>query len=338
MKKIAAFSILCLFVLSCNKSPVEVNSPTSISGFDTAFITPNFGGLQSVYFLDERDGFVSTYNGGLYKTTDSAKSWTALNSTTTLPILDIYFTDSQVGFAVGGLNFCGGTGCIPPGGFILKTTDGGKSWKNIFTPTDKVEITSVYFVNASLGFCVGDNVVFKTTNGGQTWSEQKINNLGGKMMQIKFTISRNGFIVCLFGKILVTADGGATWQIKSPNGNIGYYAISEKDGSVFVCGQGKIIKSTNGGDSWIELSNSPVDIFAIHFTSRQTGFAFGRGNYSGGDWGYSFGSIYYTDDGGESWNGTGDIKEVGLIQDVSFPTSKLAYAISGNKIIRLTVK
>ncbi len=336
MKKIVTFLILYLFVLSCNKSRDEVHSSTA--GFDTAFITTNFGALQSVYFLNERDGFVSTYDGGLYKTTDSAKTWTALNSTTTLPIRDIYFTNLQVGFAVGGLNSCGGTGCVPPGGFILKTTDGGESWRNVFTPAEKVEITSVYFVNALLGFCVGDNMIFKTTDGGQIWREQKINNLGGKMMQIKFTSSVNGYIVCLFGKILVTGDGGATWQIKSPNGNIGYYAISEKDGSIFVSGQGKIIKSTNGGDSWIELSNSPADIYAIHFISKQTGFAFGRGNYSGGDWGYSFGSIYYTNDGGESWNGTGDIKEVGLIQDVSFPTSKLAYAISGNKIIRLTVK
>lgn len=336
MKTLIKFLIFYVFVLSCNKRPVEVNSPTT--GFDTAFITTNFAGLQSVYFLNEKDGFVSTYNGGLYKTTDSAKNWTALNSTTTLPIRDIYFADSKVGFAVGGLNSCGGTGCIPPGGFILKTTDGGASWRNIFTPTDKVEITSVYFVNESLGFCVGDNIVFKTTNGGQTWSEYKINNIGSKMMQILFTSPSKGYIVCLFGKILITKDGGVTWQIKSPNGNIGYYAISEKDGSVFVSGQGKIIKSTTGGDSWIELSGSPGDIFASHFISRQTGYAFGRGNYSGGDWGHSYGSIYYTNDGGISWKGTGDIKEVGLIQDVSFPTNKLAYAISGNKIIKLTVR
>jgi photosystem II stability/assembly factor-like uncharacterized protein len=86
------------------------------------------------------------------------------------------------------------------------------------------------------------------------------------------------------------------------------------------------------------LSNSPSDIYAIHFIRGQKGFAFGRGNYSGGDFGHSYGSIYYTNDGGVSWDGTGDIKEVGLIQDVSFPTSNLAYAISGNKIIRLTVK
>ena len=336
MKKIIRFSILYLFVLSCNKSPVEVNSQAT--GFDTAFITTSFGGLQSVYFLNEKDGFVSTYNGGLYKTTDSAKNWTALNSTTTLPIRDIYFTDSQVGFAVGGLNSCGGTGCIPPGGFILKTIDGGQSWTNVFTPTDKIEITSICFVNSSLGFCVGDDIVFKTTDGGQTWSEHKINNIGGKMMQIKFTSSSKGYIVCLFGKILVTEDGGATWQIENPNGNIGYYAISEKDGSIFVSGQGKIIKSTNGGGSWSELSSSPSDIYAIHFISNQTGFAFGSGNYSGGDSGFPFGSIYYTNDGGVSWDGTGDIKEVGLIQDVSFPTNKLAYAISGNKIIKLTVK
>ena len=337
MRKIIILTAFYFFVLSCTKNG-PLNGNTSLLCFDTTFITTNIAGLQSVFFVSDKDGFVSTYNGGLYKTTDSARTWTALNSTTTLPIRGLWFVNSQTGFAVGGQNSCGGSGCIPPGGFILKTTDGGQSWTNIYTPADKIEITSIYFVNETIGFCVGGNVVFKTTDGGQTWNEYRINDLGGVMMQIKFINSQKGYIVGSFDKILITENGGLGWQVTSPNRNNGYYSISEAGGSTFVSGQGKIIKSTNGGASWSELPNSPGDIFNIHFLDDHIGFAFGRGNYSGGDFGHSYGSIYCTDNGGNTWNGTPDIKEVGLIQSVSFPSNKIGYAVSGNKVIRLYVK
>lgn len=337
MRKIFILMAFYFFVLSCNKnSPSQGN--TSLLCLDTSFVTTNIVGMQSIFFLNDKDGFVSTYNGRLYQTTDSARTWTALNSITTLPIRGLWFLDSQTGFAVGGLSSCGGTGCIPPGGFILKTTNGGQSWANIYTPADKIEITSIYFVNETLGFCVGNNVVFKTTNGGQTWSEYKISNLGAQMMQIKFIDSQKGYIICPFDKILITENGGLTWQVTSPNRNTGYYSISEAGSSTFVSGQGKIIKSINGGASWSELPNSPGNILNIHFLNDRIGFAFGGGNYSGGDFGHFYGSMYCTDDGGNTWNGTADIKEVGPIQYVSFPSNKIGYAVSGNKIIRMYVK
>jgi photosystem II stability/assembly factor-like uncharacterized protein len=337
MKKIPGLLILCLIFLSCHKNNNSQGNTSSIC-FDTTFIRTNIPGLESVYFLDGKDGFVSTYNGGIYKTTDSAKTWTSLNSTTTLPIYDIYFTDPQNGFAVGGLHSCGGTGCIVPGGFILRTTNGGQDWTIAYVPVNKIELRSICFLNATTGFCVGDNTILKTINGGQTWTEYRIDDPGGKMMQVKFANALKGYIVCVFDKIIVTEDGGDTWHVTSPNRGIGYYSISEANGVTYVSGQGKIIKSTNGGNTWNELANSPNDIFYIHFTNDQNGFAFGRGNYSGGDFGYNYGSIYCTSNGGNTWDGSRDIKEVGLIQSASFPTATIGYAVSGNTIIRLMLK
>jgi len=155
---------------------------------------------------------------------------------------------------------------------------------------------------------------------------------------VKFVNQQKGYIVCLFDKILKTEDGGLTWQVTRPQRNRGYYSISEANGSTYVSGQGIMIKSINGGSSWTELSNSPYDIYFIHFISDCKGFAFGRGNYSGGDFGHSYGSIYCTVNGGTTWNGSADIKEVGLIEGVSFAANNLAYAVSGNKIIRLIAK
>lgn len=337
MKHLFQFFILIAFMASCRKDNKTVGENLPVHCSQTTFISTNISeSLQSIFFINGKDGFVSGSNGGIYKTTDSAKSWTALNSTVSVPIYDIFFLNSSKGFAVGGENSCGGTGCVPYGGFILRTLDGGKTWTKVFTPTDKIEISSICFVNGTTGFCAGDNVIFKTIDGGQSWSEYKINGLGGKMMQISFTDSQTGYVACLFDKILKTENCGLTWKITSPNTNTGYYSISGSGSTLYVSGQGKIIKSVNGGNSWSELVNSPSDIFAIHFLDKNNGFAFGRGNYSGGDFGHSYGSIYCTNDGGNTWNGSQDIKETGLILSASFPNTKIGYAISGNEIIRVS--
>jgi len=334
MKIVPAFLIFILLLSSCKKMTIDGELCLDTI-FSQAILSES---LQAVFFLNGKDGFVSGYNGGIYKTTDSAKNWIQQNSTTTLPIHDLFFVDAMQGFAVGGQNTCGGTGCTIPGGFILKTIDGGNTWMKVYTPLNKIEISSIYFITTSIGFFVGDNVIIKTTDGGQTWSEHKIDNLGGTMMQVKFVNQQTGYIVCAFDKLVKTEDGGLTWQVTSPQPIRGYLSISEANGSIYVSGQGKMMKSTNGGDSWTELSNTPYNIYFIHFISDSKGFAFGAGNYSGGDFGHNYGSIYCTINGGITWNGSADIKEVGPIRAVSFPANNLAYAVSGNKIIRLIAK
>lgn len=339
MRLLTYLLLSILLLSSCKKSINAELKNTSALCMATYFLSSTIAEpLQSVFFINGRDGFVSGDDGGIYKTTDSAKTWTHLNSTVNLPVRGLFFVDAQKGFAVGGQNSCDGIGCTPAGGFILRTSNGGDTWEKVFTPSDKIEISSVFFVSATTGFCAGDNVIMKTTDGGQNWTEHKIANLGGKIMQVRFVTPQKGYVVCLFDKLVVTTDGGNTWQVTSPQHNIGYYDISEAGGATYLAGQGKVIKSTNGGTSWIDLPNAPSDIFAIHFITNETGFAFGRGAYSGGDFGYSYGSIYCTDNGGNTWNGRDDIKEIGSILSVSFPSNNLGYAISGNMLVRLTVK
>ncbi len=337
MKQFSNLLFCIVLMTACQKDNQTVQNNSSIC-FDTTFLNTDIqDGFMSIFFLNGKEGYMTSYKGGIFKTVDSAKTWVALSSTTNLPILDIYFLDANNGFAVGGENSCGGTGCIPQGGFILRTQNAGQTWNKIFTTTNKFEITSITFLNNLIGFCIGGNVIYKTINGGQTWSEYQVNNLGGNMMKIKFRDSQNGFVVCLFDTILKTIDGGISWQITSPNKNIGYYSMSLYNGISYVSGQGKILKSVDNGINWNELASSPSDIYDIHFTSESIGYAFGRGNYSGGDFGRPYGSMYCTNNGGNSWNGNGDFKDVGLIKAVSFPSIKIGYAISGNKVIKIEI-
>jgi photosystem II stability/assembly factor-like uncharacterized protein len=339
MRTFIGLLLLITIASACRKNQHN-NNTGKLNCLDTTINNTTIPeGLWSVYFIDGKNGFAGGYYGGIYKTTDSARTWTKLNSGVNFPIYGIYFTDAMKGFAVGGKNSCDGTGCIVPGGFILRTLDGGNTWTIVHTPSIKREISAVYFINALLGFCVGDNIIYKTTDGGNTWNEYIINNIEGKLMDIRFEDTQTGYAVSLFDKVFKTTDGGNTWtRIRPQNNQLGYYSLSVQGKTVFVSSMGKIIKSTNGGTTWHVLPDSPSDIFAIHFIDKSHGFAFGRGDYSGGDFGYHYGSIYCTSNGGLTWNGTSSVKSTSLIKAVHFPTRDIGYAVSGNRVIKIAAK
>ena len=323
---------ILLAAIACKKGGSQ-NS--SFCGNLTVIETGINDAFQDIYFLDEQTGFVAGFSGSIYKTTDSAKTWTAVNSPLSVPVRSLFFTDALTGYAVGGLNSCSGTGCLVPVGFILKSIDGGNNWSQVYTPTYKTELKSVFFVNTSTGYCAGDNVIFKTTNGGQTWTEYKINNLGAELMQIRFTDPMNGYVTCLSDKFVRTTDGGQSWQVSSPGFNAGYHSISISDDVLFMGGTGKMVKSVNNGQDWTVLPNSPTDISDLQFITKNQGYALGRGDYSGGDFGFTYGSLYCTDDGGNSWKGTSRLTNSFFITAVSFPTPSTGYATSNNKIIKI---
>jgi hypothetical protein len=76
------------------------------------------------------------------------------------PIWSLYFTSHDTGYAIGG-NYSNGTG-------ILKTTNGGTDWISQTSGITNKSFHTVYFINSSTGFIVGDSgVILKTTNGGR---------------------------------------------------------------------------------------------------------------------------------------------------------------------------
>lgn len=75
-------------------------------------------------------------------------------------IYSICFTSRDTGYAVGE------DYSVVDDGLILKTTDGGLTWKTQNTGI-RANFNDVFFVDAITGYAVGGNSVIKTTSGGE---------------------------------------------------------------------------------------------------------------------------------------------------------------------------
>jgi photosystem II stability/assembly factor-like uncharacterized protein/dienelactone hydrolase len=151
--------------------------------------------------------------------TDDGKSWQSEDmSSHTQMIFDVKFISEQVGF------ICGATSAETEksNAQILKTTDGGKTWKTVYTSTRPFELTwKCSFVNEKVGYVtiqsynpddkVNARYVAKTIDGGNTWAEIKLcNEFAVREFGILFTDENLGWVGSSVGGFQTT-DGGKNW-------------------------------------------------------------------------------------------------------------------------------
>ncbi|MFD1095599.1 YCF48-related protein [Salegentibacter chungangensis] len=175
-------------------------------------------------------------------------------------------------------------------GIILRTTDGGETWSSIRV-NNILNLHSVYFLNETTGYAVGDlGKIIKTTDGGESWSLQ---NTGSYILfDVFFANENTGYAVGNHHTILKTEDGGATW-VRQESGT--YKALNsvyftDENTGVIVGESGVILTTQNGGKEW-NLQKDPYkkNLYSVKFTSRTKGYA------------ACLDKIYLTSDGGATW-------------------------------------
>jgi len=225
--------------------------------------------LRSVVFPDARIGFAVGQNGSVVKTSDYGLTWADL-SPAQIQLYSTHFFDTLTGIAVGGDLVYGA---------IIRTTDGGNTWIPITNPAVS-RLTSVYFINDSIGFIVGDNgKILKTANKGLSWSSVSITGTTFKLESVFFPDLNTGYAAGHFGTIVKTTDGGLTWAPLTSGVNTTFYSIFFTDQNTgYVVGQGGILKTTDGGENWTpQASGASFIPYSIFFTNNQTGYIAGTG-------------------------------------------------------------
>ena len=184
--------------------------------------------------------------GGLWKTTDGGDTW--------FPVTDGQVTSSSVGaVAVAETNpdvvyiGMGETqlrGSITQGDGVYKTADGGKTWRHLgLADTQAISRIRVHPTNpdivyvAALGHPYGDNEergVFRSTDGGNNW--EKVLYVSPKAGAVDLIIDRKNPEVLYASLWQVYRKA---WILSSGGPHSGLY------------------KSTDGGDTWTELTENP---------------------------------------------------------------------------------
>jgi len=286
MKKqiLLSFLVLCNFAL--NAQWIQQNSGTDST-------------LNSVYFIDQENGWAVGEGGIILYTTDGGENWNQQISGTDLNLQSVHFFDQDLGWIVGGV------GEDYSSRLILRTQNGGSFWDTVYLEAN-YRLNDIYFINSLNGWVVGkksswppwESINLSTQDGGETW--------------VEFSGPQENYCVYFIDELKGWLAGGGN------NGSTGYP-------------YGYINKTEDGGNTWIEqTSGSAITEFghlrSVYFVDNSHGWAVGGnpGFWPPGQ----FSTLLRTNDGGLNWEITNDLTDL-FLTDVFFTDSLNGWVVGG---------
>lgn len=256
--------------------------------------------LHAVAFADRWHGFVAGSRRGpgrnlLLRTSDGGQSWTALRPRLPRRARDVWptvvldFPSPLVGYAITDPH-SNAYGL----GWMLRTTDGGRTWHELAGPRDVLGAYAVDFVDDRNGFAVGAVAgcaggVWRTRDRGASWSPLPASC--GEVFSVDFLDARTGFTA-----------GGNPYYVETPPWQV-------------------VRRTGDGGRSWTRLyvdarrrNPGTNPIVELLFSTRRIGYG-ATGGCKGGQNAPCGGALLVTRDGGRRWRDTGvaamDVAAVG---------------------------
>ena len=195
------------------------------------------------------------------------------------------------------------------------------------------EITSIAFKDTSIGLASGAAYakIYKTVDGGMTWSPVSISGLNSVISNIIFYNDDICFGVGKNGTVIKSIDGGKTWSVGSVGDQSELRTIyASPGGNLFICQRSgnDIYKSTDLGISWTKIfSNSTGYMYDFGFVNENIGYLVGD-------------SMVKTTNGGDNWFQISDIIPLSRNLRIKFINENIGYRLasnySGGKVVKTT--
>lgn len=186
--------------------------------------------LRDVFFVDSHYGWAVGDSGIVIATTNGGEKWKSIYALPdTVELKQVQFINKNVGF-IGGNIIKKYPNYEARQALLLRTVDGGLSWKKCNLPVDSsFSIGNTQFLNADTGWISLNNIgptswedrrgiLFKTTNGGSSWTilDEKDLILNGTFVFIN-NEQAYSFWAPFFDNfdktnVYKTSDGGANWN------------------------------------------------------------------------------------------------------------------------------
>jgi len=278
--------------------------------------------LRNLYFIDAQSGWAAGEGGTIIHTSDGGDNWIVQNSTVPSFIVDVFFINENLGWAISFRD------TFPFGTIILKTTNGGDNWTADDYPDGNAFMNTVFFFDSLNGW-IGGTYIAGTTDGGATWVEADVDSsmISGLPVYEFIFYSRQFGYACggyldLAGVIWRTTNYGESWSVTgvSPDQVFDLYIIDSLNAIALsgdpegFFGTGNI-NTTDAGISWTydEMSLSGLS-FAIDFRTESEGWSAS---------GYKF---LITSDSGVTWENK-ETPDSAIIFDLVFTDSVTGYAV-----------
>lgn len=180
-------------------------------------------------------------------------------------------------------------------GKILRSDDGGQSWKVQETPV-KEHLQDIAAWDSRRAVAVGnDGIVLATADGGETWvkGEAPRAEIANKLVKVWLFPEGRAWAVGAMNAVLYSEDYGATWTRKVEERDIRWGDVAFIDAKTgWVVGEfGEMLHTVDGGETWENLqSGLENSLTAIAFRDAENGVAVGLE-----------GALLVTSDGGATW-------------------------------------
>ncbi len=238
-----------------------------------------FSDNYKVFFINHDTGFIAKTNGSMLRTFDEGETWTFQNLCQG-GLFSVNFFDPLRGFAVG--NY----------GIIQSTTDCGESW-NCSSSFYDGDLLDACFLNPDTGYIASYHDLFRTNDGGQSWTQLYIGDPYDYLSGLVFINADTGFFPEGYDRIIKTMDGGQSWSYiyTGFDENERYYelCIPGKD-TAFLLGRKHILRSVDACETWEE-------VFAHNYLGGYMKFMNNRVGV------IHYGTnVFHTEDAGETWS------------------------------------
>jgi photosystem II stability/assembly factor-like uncharacterized protein len=278
---------------------------TTDGGQTWAAYAPTYTSIAEASFGSPSTGYAA--NGGqIWKTADSGQTWQPLglsinsNSWPNSSFKYIQFASADSGFVV-----------TDQPVFVYKTNDGGQTWDTVYPGGSSYQnATGICYRGRDTAVLCVSQAMFLTSNGGSTWTSiWNVSNsqTSGPPYYLNniFYINPTTWYGAYSGQVFKTTNGGQSWTPvfgSSTNYDItGLWFFNDQQGFVSD-DEGDISETGNGGASWQQVRQyGPYDEgnfnSVLHFFSPRVGYMTNGSIFGPG----SYGRIYKTFDGGQTW-------------------------------------
>lgn len=328
MKKLG---ILLLILIIMPIYPLISNSWTQVFSFKDSNSSKSSIHFTRIQCADSSNCFAIGQRASLYpyvvKSQNGGKSWSIVLQDTVVDYNHPILYPMLIAMSTKTKNQCI-IAC--DSGTVMTTSDGGDTWSRKKIGT-KLPLISIDMLDSLNGLITSPKELFKTTDGGQSWTEIKdiplpdeelIGVFGLKNVAM---LSNNSFVIKsvksfkpIKCELLKTDDGGVTWKHFDFPINDGFYSYWADDPHWFfidslngwAVGGGEtglgdtqflqILHTSDGGQSWEVQFNDTLSQGNLHFNSHLQDIAFKNRNE--GIAVGQFGSIMKTTNGGNLWS------------------------------------